>query len=138
MTFTITETYDEETYTWGNDCRIGIRVLHKGNRQLSDTLLRNLRKDGAGEPDKGCSVLGNNTYTNCETGAAAKFDNSWQCQTGIKKGFLGIETAEYKTYTSEFVGQCYSVQINFIIEINDIKGTVIIDGEKVYYDYTKI
>ena len=85
-----------------------------------------------------CSVLGNNTYTNCETGAAAKFDNSWQCQTGIKKGFLGIETAEYKKYTSEFVGQCYSVQINLIIEINDIKGTVIIDGEKVYYDYTKI
>jgi hypothetical protein len=85
-----------------------------------------------------CSVLGNNTYTNCENGAAAKFDNSWQCQTGIKKGFLGIETAEYKKYTSEFVGQCYSVQINLIIEINDIKGTVIIDGEKVYYDYTKI
>lgn len=88
---------------------------------------------------EGCSVLGKNTYTNCETGANATFDNSWKCQSGVKKGFLGIETAEYETYTSEFVGQCYSVQVNLVvIEINDIKGTVIIDGQKVYYDYTKL
>lgn len=86
---------------------------------------------------EGCSVLGNNTYTNCETGAAAKFDNSWQCQTGVKAG-LFWDTPVYETYTSEFVGQCYSVQVNLaVIEINDIKGTVIIDGQKVYYDYTK-
>ena len=88
---------------------------------------------------EGCSVLGNNTYTNSETGEPASFDNSWQCQNGVKEGFLGIETATYATYTSEFVGQCYSVHVNLVVvNINDTKGTVIIDGEKVYYDYTKL
>ena len=86
---------------------------------------------------EGCSVLGNNTYTNSETGKNATFDNSWQCQTGVKNGLLW-DTPVYETFTSEFVGQCYSVQVNLVvIEINDIKGTVIIDGKKVYYDYTK-
>ena len=86
---------------------------------------------------EGCSVLGNNTYTNSETGKNATFDNSWQCQTGVKNGLL-LDTPVYETFTSEFVGQCYSVQVNLVvIEINDIKGTVIIDGKKVYYDYTK-
>ena len=63
---------------------------------------------------EGCSVLGNNTYTNSETGAAAKFDNSWQCHTGVKAGLLW-DTPVYETYTSEFVGQCYSVQVNLVV-----------------------